>query len=236
MKIIIIGASSGLGKEMALLYAKAGHSVAITGRRPDLLEGVKAFYPDKIFTASFDVTNSDNLQRIQKLIDNLGGVALLIYNAGIGVPSDPLLPEIEMDTTKTNVLGFVQIVSLAFNFFVRQGKGQIAVTSSVAALRGNGLAPAYSASKAFISIYAEGLNIKARRLKKGIVVTDIRPGFVNTNATNHKRFWVASPQKAASQMIAAIEKKKRVVYITRRWRLVAGLLKILPYWFYRRLA
>ena len=119
---------------------------------------------------------------------------------------------------------------------MHQGQGQIAVTSSVAALRGNSRAAAYSASKAFMSIYAEGLNLKARKLKKDIVVTDIRPGFVDTKPSkNHRRFWVEPPLKAARQIIRAIEKRKRVAYISRRWWLVAQILKLLPFWVYRRL-
>src|SRR5436305_4920602 len=180
MKIIIIGASSGIGKELALRYAKQGNTVGITGRRKNLLEEIKSSYPEKIFTSCFDVTGTENLRNVQKLIAELEGLDLLVYNAGIGDTSENLVPETEMETTKTNVLGFVEIVSFAFHFFVQQGYGQIAVTSSVAALRGNSFAPAYSASKAFMSTYAEGLSIKADRLKKDIIITDIRQGFLDT--------------------------------------------------------
>jgi len=237
MKIIIIGASSGIGKEMALLYAGKGHNVGITGRRNELLQEIKSSFPGKIFTSCFDVTGTENIFHLQNIVAELGGLDLLVYNAGTGEPSKELLPDAEMKTTQTNVLGFVEIVSFAFNFFAQQGQGQIAVTSSVAALRGNSHAPAYSASKAFLSNYAEGLNVKAHRLKKDIVVTDIRPGFINTKAAKeHKRFWVASPEKAARQIFRAIESKKRIAYITRRWWLVAQLLKFLPYTLYKRLA
>lgn len=161
---------------------------------------------------------------------------LLIYNAGYGEPSRELNWETENITTKTNVNGFVEIVNFAFNYFVKQGYGQIALISSVAALRGNSWAPAYSASKAFMSVYAEGLNIKAKKLKVDIVVTDIKPGFINTHmAKGNKQFWVASPQKATKQIIHAIEKKKRIAYITKRWWLIAQLMKIAPYSLYRRI-
>jgi short-subunit dehydrogenase len=237
MKIIIIGATSGIGKEIALLYASQGHFVGITGRRNVLLEEVKSSFPDQIFTACFDVTGKQNTSHLQKLITDLDGLDLLLYNAGYGEPSESLVPEVEALIAKTTVLGFVEIIPFAFNFFIRQGHGQIAITSSVAALRGNGRTPAYSASKAFVSIYAEGLNIKARRLGKPIFITDLRPGFVNTKPTrNHKQFWVASPEKAAKQMVNAIAKKSRVAYITRRWWLVAKVLRVVPYWIYRRFA
>lgn len=139
---------------------------------------------------------NENREKIRKLIDDLEGLDLLIYNSGYGDPSKELNWDIENTTTKTNVNGFVEIVAYAFNYFVEQGYGQIAITSSVAAVRGNSWAPAYSASKAFMSNYAEGLNIKAKRLQKNIVVTDIRPGFVNTKmAKANGQFWLFPKKK-----------------------------------------
>ena len=236
MKIIIVGATSGIGKEMAMLYLQQGHEVAISGRRENLLEEIKKDHP-QIFTACFDVAKDENRARLQKLIALMGGLDLIIYNAGLGDPSEQLIPETEIATTKTNVNGFVDVVSFAFNYFVEQGYGQIALTSSIAALRGNSWTPAYSASKAFMSNYAEGLNMKARRLKKGIFITDIKPGFIKTKmAKGHGQFWAASPDKAARQIIKAIEKKRRVAYITKRWWLIAQVLKLLPYAIYKRIA
>ena len=236
-KIIIVGASSGIGKEIAILYARQNRLVGITGRRKELLEEIQDQYPENIKIACFDVLEKDNRMHINDLINQLGGLDLVIYNSGYGNPSSELKWETEDITTRTNVNAFVEIVSICFDYFVQQGYGQIALTSSIAALRGNGWTPAYSASKAYISNYAEGLNIKARKLKTEIVVTDIRPGFIGTEISKGPRqFWVASPRKAAWQIVLAIEKKKRVVYVTKRWFLVALVLKILPFWIYKRLA
>jgi short-subunit dehydrogenase len=236
-KIIIIGATSGIGKELALLYAESGCLVGITGRRENLLQELKQIHPGQIFTSCFDVMQNENQDKVEQLIIEMGGLDLLVYNSGYGATSTELQWELENTITKTNVNGFVEIVSFAFNYFVRQGYGQIALTSSVAALRGNSWAPAYSASKAFMSNYAEGLNIKAKKLGKNIVVTDLRPGFVDTKPDKGTgRFWVAPPKKAAVQIIAAIEKKKRIAYITKRWWLVAQILRVLPYSLFRRLA
>ena len=82
----------------------------------------------------------------------------------------------------------------------------------------------------------EGLHMKARRLKANIHITDIQPGFVKTKPVSNPRFWVASPQKAAAQIIVAIEAKKWRVYITKRWRLIAWLMKYVPSWIYHRIA
>lgn len=235
-KIIIVGASSGIGCEIACKYVANENKVGITGRRENLLNELKKKYPDQIFVSSFDVMSSDNQQKIKQLIEELGGLDLLMYNAGYGDASKELNFEIENTTTKTNVNGFVEIVNYAFNYFIQQGYGQIAITSSVAGVRGNGWAPAYSASKAFMSNYAEGLNIKAKKLKKDIVITDIRPGFINTKmAKGNKQFWVVRKEKAVIQIINAIKKRKRVAYISRRWWLIAQIMKLMPYAVYRRI-
>jgi len=167
----------------------------------------------------------------------MGGMDLFIYNAGFGEPSEAFQLEKEIASTEINVNGCVALVGAAFQYFLQQGHGQIVLTSSVAAIRGNSWAPAYSASKAFHSNFAEGLNIKAMKMGKDIQVTEIRPGFVDTKvAKGNRRFWVATPQKVAAQMIKAIERKKRVAYVTRRWWLVGQLLKLIPFWLYRRIA
>jgi len=235
-KIIIVGASSGIGREIACKYVGNGGRVGITGRREKLLNELKEKHPHQIFVSCFDVMKNGNQQNIRQLIEELGGLDLLIYNSGYGDPSKELDWEIENTTVKTNVNGFVEIVSYAFNYFVEQGHGQIAITSSVAAVRGNSWAPAYSASKAFMSNYAEGLNMKARRLQKEVVITDIRPGFINTKmAKGNGQFWIIPKEKAAEEIIRAVEKKKRVAYITRRWWLVAQIMRMLPYGIYRRI-
>ncbi|HEY0041589.1 MAG TPA: SDR family NAD(P)-dependent oxidoreductase [Flavisolibacter sp.] len=236
-RVIIIGASSGIGKELAKLYAKEGNLVGITGRRNDLLLQMKETFPANVLTSCFDVTGNDCRKHLEQLISDMGGLDLLIYNAGIGDPSIELIDEAEMITTQTNVVGFVALVTYAFNYFAKKGAGQIALTSSIAALRGNSWTPAYSASKAFMSNYAEGLSIKAYRLKNDIAITDIKPGFIQTKmAKGNGQFWVASPKKASRQIKDAIDKKKRVVYITHRWWLVAQALKLLPFFFYKRIA
>jgi short-subunit dehydrogenase len=236
-KIIIVGATSGIGKEMAILYSQQNHLVGITGRRKEMLEEIQSQFPQNIKIACFDVMGLENGKHIRDLINQLGGLDIIIYNSGYSSPSSELNCEAEDITTRTNVNGFLNIITYCFNYFVEQGYGQIALTSSIAALRGNSWSPAYSASKAFLSNYAEGLNLKAVRLKKKIVTTDIKPGFIGTKPKKVPiQFWVATPKKAAKQIICAIKRKKREVYITKRWGLIALILKILPFWIYKKMA
>jgi short-subunit dehydrogenase len=235
-KVIIIGATSGIGRELAKLYATAGATVGITGRRQELLDSLKAEYPDRIITACFDVTGKENIHSVEALVQQLGGLDLLVYNSGFGDVSKTLDWAIDKQTVDINVNGFIEILNWAWHYFERQGSGQIANTSSVAANRGNSLAPAYSASKSFQSIYAEGLAIKARKIKLGITITDIQPGFVDTKmAKGNSRFWVAPVIKAAGQIYRAIEKKKRRAYITRRWVIIALIMRAMPFFLYRRI-
>jgi short-subunit dehydrogenase len=228
-KKVIIGATSGIGRELATIYARNGYFVGITGRRNELLISLQNKFPKNIVTECFDVTQKENIPHLQSLIQKLDGLDILIYNSGYGEISKPLDWDIEKLTTDVNVNGFVEIICYAFNYLINQGHGQIACISSVASIRGNSMAPAYSASKAFESNYMEGLWVKAKKLKKDISVTDIQPGYVATRLSQgRKKFWEASPQKAAQQIYESINRKKKRVYVTKRWWLVAKILKWLP--------
>lgn len=236
-KIIIIGATSGIGRKMAELYAEKGNLVGISGRRKFLLDEIQEQFPQNIFTECFDVTKNENITHLESLIKKIGGLDLLVISAGTGEPAKELKWELDKITIDTNVNGFTEIANYAFNFFVQQDHGHLVAISSIAAERGNSLAPAYSASKSFQSIYVEGLAIKAKKMKKNIFVTCIEPGFVNTKmAKADKQFWVVPVDKAVKQIIHAIEKKKRKTYISRRWWLIAKLMRWIPYWLYRKFA
>src|SRR5689334_14337073 len=184
-RVIIIGATSGIGLELAKLFVKEGDKVGATGRRCHLLDDLQRQFPGNVVTECFDVMGSDNVIHVEALIKKLDGLDLLIYNSGYGDVSDTLNWAIDQQTTLTNVNGFVEIVNFTFNYFVKQERGQIAATSSIAAIRENSQAPAYSASKAYMSTYMAGLYLKALRIKKknaniDISVTDVQPGFIDT--------------------------------------------------------
>jgi short-subunit dehydrogenase len=234
-KVIIIGATSGIGRRMAELYAEKRSKIGVTGRRKELLEEIKQQFPQQTEYESFDVTGTENISRLEALADKLGGLDILVISAGTGEPSKELSLQIDKSTVDTNVTGFVEMANWAFNYFEKQGHGQLAVISSVAAIRGGSWAPAYNASKAFQSSYCEGLSLKADRMGKNISVTCIEPGFVATKmAKSHKLFWVVPVEKAARQIIRAIEKRRRKVYVSRRWWIFAKIMKWVPYWLLKR--
>ena len=235
-KVIIIGATSGIGRELAKMYATNNWLVGATGRRRELLDSLQQDFPDNIITECFDVTGGENIECLKNLTQQLGGLDLLIYNSGYGEPSETLNWEIDKNTTQTNVNGFVEMVNFAFNYFILERKGHIAATSSIAGIRGNSFAPPYSASKAYISTYMEGLYIKAARSKLPIYLTDIQPGFVKTKmAKGNGQFWVSPVEKAALQIHTAIKNKKRIAYITKRWWLIAKLMQCLPISIYKKI-
>jgi short-subunit dehydrogenase len=229
-KAIVVGATSGIGKELALLLAKNNYKVGITGRRSALLTELQQQDPDHFISKTFDVTDTGTIpQYLQELVDELGGVDLLVLSSGVGELNKPLDFTIEKGTIDVNVSGFTCVADWAFNYFWKQNTGHFVNISSIAGIRGNRVAPAYNATKAFQINYLEGLRQKATKLKLAITITDIRPGFVKTDmAKGEGQFWVASVEKAAQQIFKAIKRKKKVAYITKRWQLIAILLKLLP--------
>lgn len=227
-KAIVIGASSGIGKELAKVLSYNNYEVALTGRRVDLLRHISEELPGKSCFKRIDVTDiSSSIKSLEELISQMKGVDLIVISAGTGHINTDLDWDKEKNTIDTNVTGFCAMANVALKHFQQQGYGHLVGISSVARIRGDGEAPAYNASKAFVSNYMEGLRIKTKHTN--ITITDIQPGFVDTDmAKSDCLFWVASPQKAAKQIFNAIVKKRKVVYVSKRWRLIALLLKILP--------
>ena len=235
-RIIIVGSSSGIGRRMAEIYLSRGFRIGITGRRSFLLDELKEKYPEQVETACFDITQDENIAKLNLLVTRLGGMDLLVISAGTGDLSEDLSWAVDKATVDTNVKGFIEIANWAYNYFSAQGHGHLAVISSIAAVRGNAHAPAYSASKAFQSIYFEGLSLHSQKLRKPVSVTCIEPGFVKTKmAKGNKQFWVVPLDKAVRQIIRGLDKKKRKVYISRRWQIIAAIMKWMPYWLYRRI-
>jgi short-subunit dehydrogenase len=235
-KAIIVGASSGIGKALAVELATKGYKVGITGRRETLLSALKATNPDHYVEKSFDITHLNSNKQLNDLANELGGLNLLIFCSGIGDMNPTLDFGIEKKSIDVNVAGFTQIADWAFTYFEQQGSGHLVAISSIAGIRGIDHAPAYNASKAYQINYLEGLRKKAAKKKIAVAVTDIRPGFVNTAmAKGEGLFWVASPEKAAKQILYAIQQRKRVAYVSRRWVLIAWLLKMLPKWIYEKM-
>jgi len=188
-----------------------------------------------VFIQQMDVTCSDRLEAaFSALANKMGPIDLVIISAGTGHRNPELSAELECNTIDTNVTGFTVIAGIAYRYFAKQGHGHIVGISSIMALRGGAYAPAYNASKAYVSNYMQGLRVKALKEKSDIIVTDIRPGYVDTKMAEGATFWMAPVNKAATQIIKAIDQKKSYAYITKRWRLIAWVLKIMPDCLYQK--
>jgi short-subunit dehydrogenase len=254
-RVIIVGATSGIGYELAKTFSSHGYEVGIAGRRADLLEKLSLELQTRTYAAVIDVRSTESaIQSLEKLIADMGNVDIVIVSAGTGHVNPSLDWSRERDTVDTNVSGFVAMAGVAMRYFTRKGSGHLVGISSVACIKGDCVAPAYNASKAFVSNYLEGLNKKAARQRVAITVTDIRPGFVDTQmlktyavdldnkaaeekgmAKGKSPFWVVSPQKAAVQIYEAIQRKKKRAYVTRRWIIAAWLLRMMPDSIYNRI-
>lgn len=236
-KAIVIGASSGIGRALAKILGVNGYEVGLVARRLEQLQSVQKEISAKTYIKCADVSKVPDAQAaLNALIDEMNGVDLIVVNSGVGFLNPELTWEKEKETLDVNVNGFCAMAVLAFNYFEKQGHGHLVGISSIAALMGNDQAPAYNASKAFVSNYLAGLRKKAILQKANIVVTDIKPGYVDTALIKgSKAFWSASPEVAAEQIYLAIRKQRAHAYITRRWRLVGWLLKAMPEWLFNRL-
>jgi short-subunit dehydrogenase len=226
---LIIGASSGIGRELAKLLTEDDYNVIITGRREQLLEEIKATNPEKFVVKIHDVNDLDSSDILfDSLKNEFKAIDLIVYSSGVGDPNYELEWEKELPTLQTNIIAATKIYGLAYNFFRKQGYGHLVGISSIASIRGNRHVPAYFASKAFQANYLESLWMKGKRSKAEIYVTDIQPGFVDTPMAIGKTFWMASTEKATKQIYTAIKQKRKKAYITKRWRLVAVVLKNAP--------
>lgn len=227
---IIFGGTSGIGKELAKLLVNDGYNVLITGRRLERLEEIQAENPDQYKIRKHDVTEVEDTNKLfEELPSMYDKIDLIVHNSGIMQPNFTLDWNRDLPTLETNVIGATKIYQLAYNYFAAQGYGHLVGITSIASLRGNRQVAAYHASKAFQSSYMESLYMKSKRTKKAkIDVTNILPGYVDTDIIKGETFWMAPLEKATKQIYTAIKKKKRKAYITKRWAFVAFMLRIVP--------
>lgn len=230
-KAIVVGATSGIGREVALQLARQGWQVGVAGRRKELLEELLHLGQGNIVACrQIDVTKEDAATQLQSLIDEMGGMTLYFHSSGIGWQNSQLDAEKEMLTVRTNAEGFTRMVDAAFNYFSgTSAGGHIACISSIAGTKGLGAAPAYSATKRFQNHYMECLTQLARMRRLPITFTDIRPGFVATELISGKRYPLQlSATDVAKQIVKALRKRKSIAIIDRRYRLLVFFWRMIP--------
>ena len=239
-RVLIIGASSGIGRMLAEYYASNGCKVAIAARREDNLKEIQSLFPQNIQYKVMDVTDVETPKHFTDMVESLGGADLVIYSSGAGKGSPDLSQQIENRTADVNVTGFLNIIVPAFNYFVnRQEKSnytpQIVTISSVASIRGLGVSPAYSATKRFQSIYFEALAQKATAKGVKIDFTAIKPGFIATDFISKSYVMTMSLPYAAKRIIRAIERRCKNKVIDWRWSMIVGFMKLIPTSIWRKI-
>jgi len=219
-----------MGFELGQLLAHQGYRIGLAARREASLIEQAAKLPEVVCVRGMDLARPDEaLRSFNSMLETVAPIDFVYLCAGTGHLNPDLRWPLEEETIRVNALGFAALASAALSFFLQQGHGQLVGITSVAAVRGAAVAPAYGATKAFESHYLESLRLRARRSGRPIFVTEIRPGFVDTAMMKAERpFWVVSPALAARKIVAATEARKAIAYVPRRWRLVAGLLQLLP--------
>ena len=224
-RAIVVGASSGIGMEVARLLLQQGWTVGVAARRVELLQTI-----GQVEVAQIDVTAEDAAERLRSLITRLGGMDLFFYASGIGKQNRELKEDTELATMQTNGVGFTRMIGEAYRYFATQGEGHIAAITSIAGTKGLGPAPAYSATKAMQNVYLQALEQQAHARGLKIHFTDIRPGFVDTAllAGNFHYPMMLKPEKVAQEIVSAINSKQHIRVIDWRYRLLTALWRRIP--------
>lgn len=229
-KIIIVGATSGIGMAVAQLFIEAGWQIGIAGRREDKLIKIASCAPSQVIYRVIDICKEDASERLLDLIRQMDGLDYYFHASGIGKQNSILELPIEIATTETNVTGFVRMVDTAFNYFKENGGGHIGVISSIAGTKGLGAAPAYSATKRFNNAYIQCLAQLAHIQKYPITFTDIKPGFVDTAILNPEKNYpmMMKVPEVAQSIFKALIKKKRKKIIDWRFAILVFFWKCIP--------
>lgn len=230
--VIIIGASSGLGRRIARIYIRRGYRVGVAARRDASLEELVGLAPDRVTSAHIDITAIEAPDSLRQLIKTMGTPPDLFINcAGIGFANPQLDPQLDLATVETNCTGFTRIIDCMFNYYARLHlPGHIASISSIAGTRGIGIAASYSASKRFQSEYLTALAQLATQRQLPIAITDIQPGFVDTPLLdNHTHYpMLMNPDRAAVLIVKAIDRRRHCSVVDRRWSVVTAIWRRLP--------
>lgn len=233
-----MGATSGMGWEVARILAEKGWKLGIAARREEKLQALQALYPQSIECQVIDIEQENAPDLLLSLIEKTGGIDLYFHGSGVGWHNEELDPSVELKTCAVNTVGFTRMVTAAWNYFKENGGGHIAVISSIAGTKGLGPAPSYSATKSFDNTYIQALAQLSRKSKSGIRFTDIRPGFVDTpllDTTKYHYPMLMKPDKVARKIVRAIERKKRVAIIDWRYRILVFFWRLIPNFIWERI-
>ena len=231
-KIWITGASSGIGRSLAIKFASEGWKVAASARRENLLNELSNKYPN-IESFPLDVTNINKCNSVFKeIIEKFENIEICVFGTGIHDPESE--KEFNLDKIKkimeVNFFGVMNSINSVYSYYNEKKSGQISVISSVAGYRGLPAAGAYCASKSALTSFTESLYFEMKR--KNVRVTLISPGFIKTPMTDQNTFsmpMIKSPEFAAEQIYLGLIKKKGFeIHFPKAFTFIMKILRILP--------
>ena len=230
-KIVIMGASSGIGLASARVLLRSGMKLGLAARRTEELARLADEFPGRVEYASIDICSPDAPAALYALIDALGGMDIYFHVAGIGYDNPTLDPEHEAKIVNTNATAFARMVSAAYKWMRDAGvRGQIAAVTSVAGTNGIGNMSAYSASKKFAQTYLVAMRQLAFTDKSGVDFTDIRPGWTTTALLKEGKQYPLQMtlDHVVPLILSAINHRRRVAVIDWRWAIVVALWRLVP--------
>jgi len=230
--IWITGASSGIGRSLALKFANEGWDVAASARREDLLKELNSVNQN-IHSFPLDVTNIDQCKTVFKsIIEKFKDVEISVFGTGIHDPRSEKSFNLEKirEITEVNYFGTLNCINAVYDYYKNKESGQISIVSSVAGYRGLPAAGAYCASKSALSSFAESLYFEMKR--RNVRVSLVCPGFIKTPMTDKNDFpmpMIKSPEFAADQMYTGLIKKTGFeIHFPKAFTFLMKFLKILP--------
>lgn len=230
-KVIIMGATSGLGRALAERYIKAGWKVGAAGRNEKALAELMALAPDQVVTAKIDILSDEAPAELRRLISLCGGMDIYLHCSGVAMLNEELSLDTELKICETNALGFTRMCETAYQYFeTKREPGRLVAISSIAGFRGLEMLPAYSASKAYDSVLLEALRQRADWHKLPLRIVDIKPGWTRTPllADNKHYMFEMDAETVADLIFKASLKAKRSAVIGLRWKLITSLERLVP--------
>lgn len=236
-RIVVMGATSGIGLAVAQKLAAKGHKVGVAGRKVKVLRELKKEFPDNIEWEEIDITKDDAPEKLHALIEKLGGMDTYFHISGVYHNNPELNLDEEIITVQTNAVGFARMTSTAYKYFRdNQQPGHIAAITSVAGTRGMGPIASYSSTKKFGQAYLEALQQLSHLQKLDIKFTDIRPGWIRTPLMSPDAQYPLTMRLsyAGPLIIKALGRKRSAVYVDWRWEALIRLCQLIPRWLWVR--
>lgn len=240
-RVLLVGATDGIGRALASRYVSGDRAVAVVGRDPEKLRRVidrlrRGDGGGRAMGVRCDVTDRGGVpEAFDRALEKLGGLELLVYCAGVRTGGRTAEERYAASARMldVNLAGAIHFLELAADHFAAEGGGHLAAIGSVAGDWARPRDPAYGASKAGLHAYLSGLRMRLRG--SGVRVSTIKPGSVNTRMLSGEPPGAIEPEDAARRIERGLSAGREEFYVPGWWRLVSLGLRLAPRWLLRRI-